>query len=225
MARVLLVEDQPGIQRFVSRSLTSEGIAVDVAGDGTRGLQAAREGHHDLILLDLMLPDADGMDVLAQMLAFNPHQQVMILSALSDVSVKVRCLDQGAVDYVGKPFALAELLARVRARLRAPAPAEAGSTESRWLRSGGVALDRQRRLVRVADRESSLSQREFLLLEYLMTHAEAVCTRDRLLAEVWGYSFDPGSNVVDVYVRRLRGKLDAHRIETIRNVGYLFQGA
>ncbi len=224
MPRILLVEDQPGIQRFVSRALTTEGMSVSVAADGTRALQAVRAARYDLVVLDLMLPDMDGMSVLAAMLQHDPTQQVLVLSALADVTVKVRCFDQGAVDYLAKPFVLAELLARIRARLRAPAHA-AEPSQDQWLHRGPVALNRQRRLVQVGDRESTLSQREFLLLDYLMAHAEAVCTRDSLLAEVWGYSFDPGSNVVDVYVRRLRSKLDAGRIETIRNVGYLFQAS
>lgn len=224
MGRILLVEDQPGIQRFVARALTTEGLLVDVAGDGTRGLAALRAAHYDLVVLDLMLPDVDGVWVLTEILRHDPLQQVLVLSALGDVAVKVRCLDKGAVDFLAKPFALAELLARVRARLRAPATTVPAS-DDRWLLRGPVALNRQRRLVQVGDRESALSQREFLLLEYLMSHAEAVCTRDQLLAEVWGYSFDPGSNVVDVYVRRLREKLDSGRIETIRNVGYLFQAS
>lgn len=217
-----MVEDQPGIQRFVARALSMEGMSVDVASDGAQALQATRSNDYHLVVLDLMLPDLDGVAVLTEVLRHNPLQQVLVLSALGDVSVKVRCLDQGAVDYLAKPFVLAELLARVRARLRAASPA-AATADERWLHRGDVALNRQRRLVRVGEREAVLSQREFLLLEYLMVHADTVCSRDQLLAEVWGYSFDPGSNVVDVYVRRLRAKLDAGRIETIRNVGYVFQ--
>ena len=152
------------------------------------------------------------------MIAARPEQQVIVLSALRDVETKVRCLDLGAVDYVTKPFSLAELLARVRRRL-------ADANGERVLRAGPVTLDLQRRAVEIGGDSIPLTGREFLLLRHLMLQRDEVCTRMELLAEVWGYSFDPGTNVVDVCIRRLRAKLGADKIETVRNVGYAFQAA
>jgi DNA-binding response OmpR family regulator len=216
MSRVLLVDDEPRIVSFISRALSAEGLGVDSAHDGLRALELARSRRYELVVLDLLLPGLDGFSVLQGILDSRPEQRVLILSALSDVDSKVRCLELGASDYLPKPFALAELLARVRARLRQPE----ASVAPRLLTAGHVTLDLVRR---VADRGSgpvSLSEREFLLLQYLMRKAGEVCSREELLADVWGYSFDPGSNVVDVYVGRLRSKLGAELIETVRNVGY-----
>ncbi len=216
MSRVLLVDDEPRIVSFISRALSAEGLGVDSAHDGLRALELARSRRYELVVLDLLLPGLDGVSVLQGILDSRPEQRVLILSALSDVDSKVRCLELGASDYLPKPFALAELLARVRARLRQPE----ASVAPRLLTAGHVTLDLVRR---VADRGSgpvSLSEREFLLLQYLMRKAGEVCSREELLADVWGYSFDPGSNVVDVYVGRLRSKLGAELIETVRNVGY-----
>lgn len=221
MSRVLVVDDEPGIVRFVSRALAAEGLSVDAVGDGVRALEIAAAGLHQLVILDLMLPSLDGVSVLRGILDRRPDQKIIVLSAIGEVESKVRCLDYGAVDYLAKPFAIAELIARVRARLR-----ESGSpANDRWLQAAGLRLDLRRRTLHREDRKLPLSQREFLLLQHLMTRADEVCTREELLADVWGYAFDPGSNVVDVYVRRLRGKLDEGRIETVRNVGYVFQTA
>ena len=219
MARILVVDDEPRIVSFISRALSAEGLGVDSAHDGIRGLELARSRRYELVVLDLLLPGLDGISVLQGIIDCRPEQRVLILSALSDVDSKVRCLELGAADYLPKPFALAELLARVRARLRQPeAPAA-----PRLLTAGRVTLDLLRR---VADADSgpvNLSEREFLVLQYLMRKAGEVCTREELLADVWGYSFDPGSNVVDVYVGRLRSKLGSELIETVRNVGYRFE--
>jgi two-component system copper resistance phosphate regulon response regulator CusR len=171
-----------------------------------------------VIVLDLLLPGLDGYEVLRRILRANPAQRVLILSAIGDVESKVRCLQMGAVDYLPKPFAIAELIARVRRRIQDPA----APPPPRWLEAGGMRLDLQRRVLSVEDREVSLSHREFILMGHLMRHAGEVCTRDELLADVWGYSFDPTSNVVDVCVRRLRSKLERGAIETVRNVGYCF---
>ena len=218
MSRVLVVDDEPKIVGFVSRALSAEGFQVDGATDGARGLELARTGGYELVVLDLLLPSIDGVTVLQELMDSRPSQRVLVLSALSDVETKVRCLEFGASDYVSKPFALAELVARIRARLRQPA----SGRDQRVLRLRGVTLDLTRRVADSGDGLVALSEREFLLLEYLMRRDGDVCTRQRLLADVWGYSFDPGSNVVDVCVGRLRAKLGADVIETVRNVGYRF---
>ena len=218
MARVLVIDDEPRIANFVSRALSAEGFRVDAASDGIRGLELARTGRYELVVLDLLLPGRDGVSVLRDLMEARPEQRVLILSALSDVGSKVECLELGASDYLPKPFALAELVARIRARLRQPA---AGPDE-RVLRRGGVTLDLVRRVADAGGGEVVLSEREFLMLRNLMTRAGDVCTRQRLLEEVWGYGFDPGSNVVDVCVGRVRAKLGPEVIETVRGVGYRF---
>jgi len=219
MARILMVDDEPRIVNFVSRALSSEGFGVDGAPDGVRGLELARTGKYELVVLDLLLPGLDGVSVLRGIMESRPEQRVLVLSALSDVESKVRCLELGASDYLPKPFALPELVARVRARLRQPA----SGPVDRFLRCGGVTLDLLRRTADAGGGPVGLSEREFLLLQRLMQARGEVCTREQLLADVWGYSFDPGSNVVDVCVGRLRGKLGPEVIETVRNVGYRLQ--
>ena len=219
MARILVVDDEPKITSFITRALTASGFAVDCASDGARALELARTGAYTLVVLDLRLPGIDGTSVLRETLAERPEQQIIVLSALADVESKVRCLDLGAVDYLTKPFDLAELLARIRTRLRAPA----NGNGQRVLRAGRLTLDLQRRTADVGAGPVRLSTREFLLLEHLMRRREDVCTREELLGAVWGYDFDPGTNVVDVYVGRLRSKLGSEIIDTIRNVGYCFQ--
>lgn len=221
MPRVLVVDDEPRIVSFISRALTSEGLGVDSAHDGRRALELARSRRYELVVLDLLLPGLDGISVLQGILDFRPEQRVLILSALSDVDSKVRCLELGASDYLPKPFALAELVARVRARLRQP---EAPATP-RLLSAGRVTLDLLRRVADAGSGPVSLSEREFLVLQYLIGKSGEVCTREELLSEVWGYLFDPGSNVVDVYVGRLRSKLGPEVIETVRNVGYRLDAA
>lgn len=219
MARLLLVEDEERISRFVDRALRAHDFTVDVAGTGSQGLVCALASPYDLVILDLMLPGINGADLLEQLLLHRPEQRVLVLSAVTDVATRVRVLDMGALDFLPKPFAVAELIARIRARLRQEPSAEmvAGFP---WLRVGGLSLDLAEHTLRAENRRVSLSQREFLLLAHLMRRVGQVCTREELLADVWGLSFDPGSNVVDVYVGRLRSKLDAQRIETVRNVGY-----
>jgi DNA-binding response OmpR family regulator len=221
MPRVLVVDDEPRIVSFISRALSAEGLAVDGAHDGHRALELARSRSYELVVLDLLLPGIDGVSVLQQILASKPEQRVLVLSALSDVDSKVQCLELGAADYLPKPFALAELVARVRARLRHP---EAPPTP-RKLAVGRLTLDLLRRVADAGAGPVNLSEREFLLLQHLMRKASEVCSREELLAEVWGYSFDPGSNVVDVYVGRLRSKLGPELIETVRSVGYRLEAA
>jgi DNA-binding response OmpR family regulator len=216
VTRILVVDDEPRIASFLSRALAAEGFLVDAASDGARAMQLANTGHYELVILDLLLPNVDGLSVLQGIIEHRPEQRVFVLSALSDVENKVRCLELGASDYLTKPFALAELIARVRARLRqaaAPAP-------DRMLRVGPVTLDMVRRAADAGSGSSVLTDREFSLLHHLMQEGGDVCSRERLLADVWGLSFDTGSNVVDVYVGRLRSKLGEEVIETVRNVGY-----
>ena len=219
MARVLVVDDERRIVSFISRALSAEGLGVDFAYDGPRALQLARTKSYELVILDLLLPGLDGVSVLRGLIEHRPEQRILVLSALSDVDSKVRCLELGASDYLPKPFAIAELIARVRARLRQP-----GSPAlPRTLSAGGLSLDLVRRTVDTVDGRVSLSEREFLLLQRLMLAQGEVCSREDLLADVWGYSFDPGSNVLEVCVGRLRSKLGNAVIETVRNVGYRLQ--
>lgn len=219
MSRVLVVDDEPRICRFVSRALAAHGHLVETSTSGADALQRASERSFDLVVLDLLMPGIDGFAVLDELLSRDGTSRVLVLSAVGDVEAKVQCLRRGAVDYLAKPFAIAELLARVDARLGAP---EAPSRPGRWLKVGPVELDLHRRMLHLDGRRTALSEREFLLLGHLMRRADEVCTRDELLADVWGLCFDPRSNVVDVYVRRLRSKLAQEHIETVRNVGYCF---
>ena len=219
MGRVLIVEDDERIGRLVTRALEHDGYATERAASGPQGLAAARARDFDMIILDLMLPGMAGEDVLERLVDERPGQPILVLSAVPEIGTRVAVLEAGAADFLGKPFAVAELLARVRARLRAPAPAMFG----RWLSVGPVRLDLRRRRAEVNNADLALPHREFLLLQHLMSRAGQTCSRDELLADDWGLTFDPGSNVVDVYIRRLRGKLDRpDRIETVRHVGYSF---
>lgn len=221
MSRILVVEDEVRIASFVSRALSAEGFGVDCASEGTRALQLARSGQYELVVLDLLLPGLDGVSVLRGIIDHDAEQRVLILSALSDVDSKVRCLEIGASDYLQKPFALSELIARVRARLRqAPAPAP-----DRFLRAGTVSLDMLRRVADAGNGHANLSEREFALLQFLMRLDGEVATREQLLSDVWGVTFDIGSNVVDVTVGRLRSKLGDDVIETVRHVGYRLNAA
>ena len=176
-----------------------------------------------------MLPGLHGSEVLRRMLADRPDAKVLVLSAITGVETRVGCLEAGAVDYLAKPFAIAEFLARVRSRLRESGSDDRDRTVNRAGRltadeveAGGIRLDTRRRSLDVHGTRRPLSQREYALLLHLMQHEGTVCTREELLSDVWGYTFDPGSNIVDVYVGRLRAKLDADSIETVRNVGYCF---
>lgn len=219
MGRVLVVEDDDRIAKLVARALRTDGHVVDHAATGTEGLQAALSTAFDLILLDLMLPGIGGTVVLEEVVKARPEQRVFVLSAVPEVGTRVACLEAGATDFLGKPFAIAELLARVRTRMQAPAP----GAQLRWLSAGLISLDLRLHRALVQDRQIDLSFREYLLLRHLMERVGQACSRSELLADVWGLMFDPGSNVVDVYVRRLRSKLDnPDRVETVRNVGYRF---
>jgi DNA-binding response OmpR family regulator len=222
MAKILVIDDEPGIVRFVRRALEADGHSVDTACDGSEGLRIAAAVRPDMVVLDLLMPGISGMGVLAALLADLPQCRVLVLSAVGDVQARVRCLDLGAVDFLAKPFAVSELVARVRSRLR-DVPVAAAPVEG--IEFGPFRLElRSRRLVS-GDRSIELSQREFALLHHLMRRGGEVCTRAELLSDVWGYAFDPGSNVVDVTIARLRAKIEGMRIESVRNVGYTLKHA
>jgi len=213
--RILLVEDEPRIRDFITRALVTAGYEVTPAGCGTEGLRLAQASDYDLVILDLIMPDIDGRLVLAQVLRERREQAVLVLSCLADVTTKVDCLELGAQDYLTKPFSLAELLARVRVRLRVePHPA------NEVLKAGELILDVGRLEANIGHGPVPLTRLEFLLLRELMEHAGQSVGKGQLLASVWGYDFDPGSNVVDVCVRRLRSKLGFELIKTVRGEGY-----
>jgi two-component system, OmpR family, response regulator len=215
--RILVIEDEARIRAFLARGLEAEGYSVDCAADGDDGLARALDQPWDLVVLDLLLPGRSGLAVLRELSGKRPALPVLILSARSDLPTKLKGFELGASDYVPKPFSLDELLARVRVQLRkGHAPDRDGT-----LRSGLLTLDLARRQARCGDRVCDLADREFRLLHHLLRHVGEVISRERLLADVWGYSFHPGSNVVDVCVRRLRKKLGPDApIETVRNAGY-----
>jgi len=217
--RILLIDDEQRILDFVSRGLEAEGYSVEVAADGDAGLRAALDQAHDLVILDLLLPDRGGHDVLRELVRQRPGEPVIVLSALSDTASKVSSLELGAEDYLAKPFSFEELLARVRARLR-----DARSRPT-MLAVGGLSLDLITRQARNESGRVQLAEREFLLLRELMSRAGDTLSKDWLLAAVWGYRFDPGSNVVDVYVRRLRAKIGGDAIKTVRGEGYRIDSA
>lgn len=212
---VLVIEDEPGINSFVRRGLEAAGFTVLIATDGRRGLEAARRPDVDLVVLDLGLPGLPGEQVLARMRALRPALPVIVLTAKGAIADRVANLEAGADDYIVKPFSFNELLARIRARLRQPDQASATV-----LIAGGVSLDLRTRQARVQDRQVSLSSREYTLLEVLLRHAGQVLSQTQLLDLVWGHDFDGASNVVEGYVRHLRRKIGADRIETVRGAGY-----
>jgi DNA-binding response OmpR family regulator len=214
--RILVIEDEPRIRAFLGRALEGEGFAVDGAEDGLTGLARALDGSYDLVLLDLLLPRVDGLTVLRELTRRCPDLPVVVVSARSDLSTKLRGFRLGARDYLSKPFAFDELLARVHVHLRTGASADAAV-----LHAGGIVLDLARREARVGSRATELSDREFRVLHHLIEHAGEVVSRESILSAVWGYYFDPRSNVVDVCVRRLRRKLGEDApIETVRHAGY-----
>jgi two-component system copper resistance phosphate regulon response regulator CusR len=215
IGHILVIDDEQRILNFVRRGLEAEGMAVDCAREGEEGLRLALTNVYDLVVLDLVMPGLDGHAVLRRILERKPSQPVLILSALNDTASKVSCLERGAEDYISKPFSLEELLARVRARLRTAAR----STQTR-LSAGSLSLDLIRRQADAGSGPIRLAEREFLLLGELLRNAGHAVSKERLLSSVWGYHFDPGSNVVDVYVRRLRAKLGSGSIVTVRGVGY-----
>jgi two-component system OmpR family response regulator len=220
-ATVLLIEDEAGIVDFVRRGLEAEGFAVEAALDGQEGERLALRGGYDAIVLDLMLPGPGGLEILASVRRATPNVPVIVLTARGEIEDRVQGLEAGAVDYLVKPFSLAELVARVRAQLRVIAEASSSN-----LRAEGVEIDLLTRKVRRDGRPVQLSTTEFELLVYLLRHHGQTISREQLLSAVWGYQHDPATNVVDVYVGYLRRKLgspgDPAPIHTVRAVGYRF---
>ena len=213
---VLVIEDEPGIADFLRRGLESAGFGVEVATDGQLGLQIAQQRDEiELVILDLGLPGLPGEHVLHRLRATKPALPVIVLTAKDAIADRVANLDAGADDYVVKPFSFAELLARVRVRLRRP-----DQSSAVVLAVGDLSLDLRTREVTVDGRIRSLSAREFALLEVLMRNAGQILSQVQLLDLVWGYDFDGASNVVETYVRHLRRKIGADRIETVRRAGY-----
>jgi len=215
MTHILIVDDEERIVSFVRRGLTAAGYLTSSTGSGLEALALLRAGGIDLVLLDIGLPDISGLEVLARLRADGSTVTVIALTARDSARDLVAGLDGGADDYVPKPFTFDELLARIRARLR-----DRDRAVTTRLEHDGLVLDLLDRRASIGDRDIELSAREFALAEELIRHAGQVLSREQLLSRVWGYDFDPGSNVVDVYVRYLRTKLGPERIETVRGAGY-----
>ena len=215
MSRILVAEDEPRIVRFLAKGLQAEGHTTASAADGNEALHLALTGEFDLMLLDLGLPGRDGLDVLAEVRRRSLRLPVIVLTARSSTDDVVTGLDTGASDYVSKPFRLAELLARVRRQLRPE-----NRAEEFVLCNGSLSMDLRTRQAHVGDRVIDLSAREFALAEMFLRHPGQVLSREQLLSHVWGYDYDPMSNVVEVYVRYLRNKIGADRIATVRGAGY-----
>lgn len=217
--RILVVEDEAAIADFLERGLEAEGYSVTVAPEGIQGLAEARSGNFDLLILDLMLPGLPGIDILREFRRNDGTTPVILLTARTAVEDRVEGLDSGATDYVPKPFSFEELAARVRAHLRRPDQKEATN-----LSVGDIELDLLKRTVTRDGHEVNLSAREFDLLAYMMRHPGQALSREQLLSGVWGYDYDPGTNVVGVYIQYLRKKLTLEGmtdpIETLRSVGY-----
>ena len=215
MNRILIAEDEGRISRFIEKGLRAAGYTTTVVEDGNGALELAREGGHDLVLLDVGLRGIDGFEVLRRIRSQNQQLPVIMLTARTSVTDTVAGLEGGANDYMPKPFRFDELLARVRLRLR-----DATSQTSTTLSRGDLTLDALTRRATAGGTVVDLSAREFALAEEFLTHPDEVLSREHLLRQVWGLDFDPGSNVVDVYVRYLRAKFGAERIETVRGMGY-----
>lgn len=215
MARILIAEDEPKIASFLAQGLRADGHSTTTVSDGESAYQFGRSDLFDLMILDLGLPVRDGLSVLKALRQEQVGLPVIVLSARDSTADTVAGLESGADDYVRKPFAFDELLARVRTRLRAEATPATTS-----LSIGSLTLDLRTRRATVSGRVVELTAREFALAETLARHPDQVLSRQQLLGQVWGFDFDPGSNIVDVYVRYLRRKLGPDRIETVRGLGY-----
>jgi DNA-binding response OmpR family regulator len=217
--RILVVEDEPGIAAFMREGLTEAGYAVDVAGDGDTGFRYALDGPFDLLILDILLPRRNGLSVLAGLRAAGVQLPILLLTAKDTVDDRIAGLDAGADDYLVKPFAFSEVLARIRALLRRP-PLETGNE----LQAADLTMHLARREVRRLGKPIQLSPREFTLLEYLMRHPTQVLTRTQIAERVWNYDFYGDLNVIDVYIGYLRRKINTPGqqalIQTVRGVGY-----
>jgi DNA-binding response OmpR family regulator len=211
--RVLVIDDDEAIRSALGGALAAEGLLADLAETASDGLKRALAGGYDLVILELLMPGADGFAVLRQLLCGRPGQPVLVLSCLADVRSKVECFNLGARDYLTKPFSLDELLARVRNQLR-------GAGFGRVIRAGGITLHVGRMEADLGDGPLPLTRLEFLVLKELMEHAGQAVSKGQLLESVWGYAFDPGSNIVGVCVRRLRAKIGDRLIKTVRGEGY-----
>ncbi|TYL49539.1 response regulator transcription factor [Nocardioides sp. BGMRC 2183] len=220
MARILIIEDEQRIASFIAKGLRAEGHQSVIAGDGPTGLDHALSGEFDLVVLDIGLPGMDGFEVLDQLRSQGSRIPVVVLTARDSVGDTVSALEGGADDYMPKPFRFAELNARIKLRLRAEGQGTAGREES--LSAGGISLDLRTRRAQVGGKQVDLSAREFALAEIFLRNAGQVLSREQLLDHVWGLDFDPGSNVVDVYVGYLRKKFGADAISTVRGMGYRF---
>lgn len=224
--RLLLVEDDKPIQQFLKKSLSEAGYLVDIAGEARTAEALALEGIYDAFIIDLGLPDSDGLELIARCRAQGSTAPVLILSARRSVDERVRGLEQGGDDYLTKPFALAELLARLRNLLRRAAPPQ---HESAHLQAADLELDLLRREARRGEEILQLTPQEFSLLEYLCRNAGRVVTRTMILDHVWRMRIDPATNVVDVHIYRLRSKVDREGlrplIQTIRGVGYVLRAS
>jgi DNA-binding response OmpR family regulator len=220
MSRILIAEDETRIASFLEKGLRAAGYTTRCVASGGAAAEAAWDAEFDLLILDLGLPDLDGYGVLRKLRANGQHMPVIILTARQSVEDAVAGLDGGADDYVTKPFKFEELLARVRVQLR-----DTGRGEASTLEAHGVTLDLRSRRARVNTQDVDLSAREFILAEKLFRHPGQVMSREQLLSHVWGYDYDPGSNVVDVYVGYLRKKLGHDLIETVRGMGYRLKAA
>lgn len=225
MQKILIVEDEENIARFVELELKYEGYQVDKAYDGREGFNLIQEGSYDLILLDIMLPTLNGMEILRRMRQFS-DTPVIMLTARDSVIDKVSGLDGGADDYITKPFAIEELLARIRVILRSK-QGDASPAKSHHITLGKLSLDTHSRMVRVGEETVELTKREFDLLQYMLVNKNVVLSRDTLLENVWGFDYYGETNAVDVYVRYLRSKIEEpfgiKVITTVRGVGYVIK--
>lgn len=215
MSRILIAEDESRIAAFVEKGLRAAGFAVTIAADGRAALAEAQTGQYDLMILDIGLPDRNGFEILETLRGEGNQIAVIVLTARDSAADTVRGLESGANDYMSKPFRFDELLARVRLRLKDSQSEQLGTLQSR-----GLELDLKTRRISVDGTAYDLSAREFALAEEFIRHPDQVLSREQLLSRVWGLDFDPGSNIVEVYVRYLRGKIGADRIETVRGMGY-----
>jgi two-component system, OmpR family, response regulator len=215
MSRILIVEDERRIASFVEKGLRANGFTPTVAADGITGLDYAQTGDFDLIVLDIGLPGLDGFTLLRRLRQAQQTVPVIVLTARDSVTDTVAALEGGADDYMAKPFRFDELLARIRLRLRAER-----TPEVNVLRQGDISLDLRTRRATVDGRTVDLSAREFSLAELFLRHPDQVLSREQLLSHVWGYDFDPSSNIIDVYVGYLRKKFGSDTIETVRGMGY-----